>query len=373
MDAFDRRRTRLLRTAEGDAVDGYLITHPVNVAYLTGRADPGAVLVVGPKRSVVVLAPSPGEPLVVGAGPAVDVRPVGADESVERAIGEAARKAGTKAVGVEGEHLPVAAFERLAAVRNVAVRPTGRRVEALRAIKDPGEVEEVRAAARVADRAYAMFAATVREGDTETDMASAVDGYVRRAGGRGGAVATRVLCGERGAEPLGEPGDTPLAAVSKCVVDFTAVARYACRLARTFRSPFPLAPTRRNKGERVGHDLAAAFAAVLAAQREAMSAARDGTPVREVYAAARRPLADAGYGDYVPPVLGHGTGLEAVEGPLVRGDADDTLEAGAVLTIAPAVLIPGWGAVRVADCVLVTRDRAVPLTTPRANVELADR
>jgi Xaa-Pro aminopeptidase len=58
------------------------------------------------------------------------------------------------------------------------------------------------------------------------------------------------------------------------------------------------------------------------------------------------------------PVYGHGTGhglgLEVHELPVVSNRAKGTLQAGDVITIEPAVYIPGKLGVRIEDDVLVT-------------------
>jgi Xaa-Pro aminopeptidase len=134
-------------------------------------------------------------------------------------------------------------------------------------------------------------------------------------------------------------------------------------MTRTFRSPFGTAPTRRNKQERVGYNLEELHELVCRAQDAAVAALRDGVPAKEVDAAARTVIADAGYGDYFTHGLGHGIGLEVHEAPRVRANSDDVLETGHVITLEPGVYIPGWGGVRVEDDYLVTKDGAIRLTS----------
>jgi Xaa-Pro aminopeptidase len=57
---------------------------------------------------------------------------------------------------------------------------------------------------------------------------------------------------------------------------------------RTIRSPFAVAPSRRNKQERVGHDLEKQNAVVVAAQDAALAAIRGGVATKDVDAAARQ-------------------------------------------------------------------------------------
>ena len=117
--------------------------------------------------------------------------------------------------------------------------PVNSMVEAQRVVKDPSEVENIREAVRVAERAFRMFSATLREADTEKDMVDALEGYVRRAGGRGTSFPPIVAVGERAALPHAPPTDQPLGEGSKLLVDWGADLLYKSR-----HDPHPPQPVR---------------------------------------------------------------------------------------------------------------------------------
>ena len=58
-------------------------------------------------------------------------------------------------------------------------------VEALRQIKDEAEIAAIREAIRFAERAFTMLRAGLRDGETEKDVADALEGYLRRCGATG--------------------------------------------------------------------------------------------------------------------------------------------------------------------------------------------
>ena len=72
------------------------------------------------------------------------------------------------------------------------------------------------------------------------------------------------------------------------------------------------------------------YGTVLAAQAKAIAAIRPGAKAREVDAAARAVIADAGYGNAFSHGLGHGLGLQVHEAPFLRASSDDVLTAGMV-------------------------------------------
>ena len=105
---------------------------------------------------------------------------------------------------------------------------------------------------------------------------------------------------------------------------------------------------------------------VRKAQEAAIRAVRPGVEARAVDAAARKVIADAGYGDAFNHGLGHGIGLQIHEGPSLRTNSADVLAEGMVFTIEPGIYLPGWGGVRIEDDVRVTADGCEVLTTAAA-------
>ncbi len=111
------------------------------------------------------------------------------------------------------------------------------------------------------------------------------------------------------------------------------------------------------------------YSIVRAAQSAAEDALASGMRRgRDVDAAARRAIADAGYGAAFLHSLGHGVGMAVHELPGLlwpRNDDPDTLaeiarqegiEEGAVVTIEPGIYLEGWGGVRLEDMAVVRGD-----------------
>jgi Xaa-Pro aminopeptidase len=396
MNYLAQRRQTLSRNLKKDGIDALLITHPVNVTYLTGFTGEASYFVATGKHAVLVSDPRfeeqlkdeclDGDEKPAGEKPAGyprQLRTKGKDDGLEayirphnkttlEAAVEVLTKAGAKAVGVEGNRLTLGELDVLRELGpKLTFVPQNNLVEAQRAVKDPSELERIREAVRVAERAFKMFAATLRETDTEKEMSDALDAYIRRSGGRAASFPPIVAVGDRGALPHAQPTGRTLGEGSKLLIDWGADLLYKSDITRVIRSPFGTAPTRRNKRERVGFDLDEVYAVVLEAQNAALAAIRDGVKAKDVDAAARKVLAsarlksgpDVKLGDYFTHGLGHGIGLEVHEAPRIRANSEDVLEAGMVITVEPGVYIPGWGGVRIEDDVLVRRDDCTLLTS----------
>lgn len=371
MNYPQQRRTALNQTMKARELDGFLVTAAVNVTYLTGFTGDSSFYALLPKNNLLV-SDTRFEEQIAEECPGQDAVIRGHNKTTLEAAAEALNKAGVKAVGVEGNRITLGeldALKRLAP--KITFVPVDGAIEAQRAVKDPGEVEKIREAIKVAERGFKMFMATLREADTEKDMVDALEGYVRRAGARCTSFPPIVAVGERGALPHAPPTAKALGDGAKLLVDWGADLGYKSDITRTFRSPFGTSPSRRNKLERIGYDFEKLYAVVLAAQNAALAAIRPGVPAKDVDAAARKVIANARFdkypdlklGDHFTHGLGHGIGLEVHEAPKIRANSEDILEIGMVVTIEPGIYIPGWGGIRIEDDVLVTHDGCKLLTT----------
>jgi Xaa-Pro aminopeptidase len=201
MNFYSLRRQALIRDFKKDSLDALVVSNPVNVFYLTGFTGDSSYLIASPKHFILV-SDSRFEVQIAEECPGLEavIRPH--DKSTEEALGDTLQKAGLKSVGVESGHCTLAMLEAFqAAASKCTFVPAGRRVEELRTIKDASEVELIRASIGVAERAFAMFKAFLRESDTEKDLADAMESYVRRAGGECTAFDVIAAVGERGALP----------------------------------------------------------------------------------------------------------------------------------------------------------------------------
>jgi Xaa-Pro aminopeptidase len=380
MNYLQQRRSILTQTLKTHGVDGFLVTTPVNVTYLTGFTGGDSYYAVTSKHGILV-SDSRYEAQIKEECPEIDAAIRPHNRTTIEMAAEVLAKSGAKSVGIEANRITLGELEQLKTLTpKVSFVPLDGIIEAQRVVKDPGEVEKIREAVRVAERGFRMFVATIREADTEKDMVDAIECYVRRAGARGTSFPPIVAVGERGALPHAPPTARQLGEGSKVLVDWGADLLYKSDLTRTLRSPFGTAPSRRNKLERVGYNFEQIYEIVLAAQNAALAAIRAGVKAKEVDAAARKVIASSTLekhkelklGDHFTHGLGHGIGLEVHEAPKIRANSEDVLEAGMVVTIEPGVYIPHWGGVRIEDDVLVTHDGCKLLSTlPREPSTLA--
>lgn len=366
MDHHPRRRERLARQLPGEGLDALLVTSAVNVTYLTGFTGDSSALLLTPSRALLV-----SDPRYVGQiadeCPGLQTHIRTPTVKLHEAIGQALTGLGVRGVGCESNALTLAEAEALkAAAPTVDWKPAGDRVEKLRMVKDDVELAALREAIAIAERAFAVFYHLLSPQDREKDLADALEGYLRRCGGLTASFPPIVAVGERAALPHCPPTAKQVCESDLLLLDWgaTGPTGYRSDLTRVL-------PTHR-KGASLNERLAKVHAVVLAAQQAAIRAVRPGAVAKDIDAAARAVLADAGYGDHFGHGLGHGIGLEIHEGPSVRPLSEARLEPGMVFTVEPGVYLPGWGGVRIEDDVLVTPDGCEVLTgVPRELEALA--
>ena len=293
MNYLLQRRQTLVQNLKKHSVDAFLVTTPVNVTYLTAFTGDSSFFIGSPKHSILV-SDSRFEEQIKEECHGIEASIRGHNKTTYEAAADILTKSGAKAVGVEGNRITLGELELFKDLApKVTFVPVNGVIESQRVIKDPSETEKIRESVRVAERAFRMFTATLREADTEKDMVDAIECFVRRAGARGTSFPPIVAVGERGALPHAPPTSKQLGDGSKVLIDWGADILYKSDVTRTLRSPFGTSPTRRNKYERVGLNFEEVYKIVLDAQNAALAEIRPGVKAKDVDAAARKVIASA--------------------------------------------------------------------------------
>jgi Xaa-Pro aminopeptidase len=252
-------------------------------------------------------------------------------------------------IAFEDAHMSVKDHSKLAGMLRAGIElvPAGQTIEALRAVKDDGELDAIRAAARLADDALTEVLGRGLVGRTERDVALDLEFTMRRMGAEAASFPPIVAAGDHGALPHAVPRDVAIPSGTLCVVDWGAqLDGYASDCTRTYAT-----------GEIDPRD-AEVYALVQRAQEAALAAVRPGPTGREIDAVARTIIDAAGHAEHFGHGLGHGVGLDVHEGPRLSKQGDTKLAAGMVVTVEPGVYVPGAVGVRIEDLVIVTDDGA---------------
>lgn len=212
----------------------------------------------------------------------------------------------------------------------------------LRMVKDPGEVDALRAAGDAADRVARQLqgGAIPLVGRTEADVSKDIGARLIAEGHQKVNFAI-VAAGSNAASPHHHASDRIIESGEIVLCDFGGTMDGYC--SDTTRCVVTGEPDA---------EITEAYAVLFEAQAAAVVAATVGTSCEDVDRAARTVIADAGYGDFFIHRTGHGIGMEEHEDPyIVEGNAL-ALETGHAFSIEPGIYIPGRWGMRLEDIVV---------------------
>ncbi|WP_025729568.1 M24 family metallopeptidase [Atopobacter phocae] len=272
-------------------------------------------------------------------------------------------KAGVRDLAFESEHVTYGMFDQLNEILSVSLVSTTNWIADIRQVKEPEELAIIQKACSIADEAFSFILDYIKPGQTEIEVANALDFKMRELGATEVSFDTIVASGVRGAMPHGVASDKVIEAGDMVTIDFGCYYKgYVSDMTRTFSIGT------------ANEDLQKVHAAVLEAAQAGREAVKPGMTGIEVDRVVRDYLNEKGYGEYFTHSTGHGIGLEIHEGPAISSRSTVRLEPGHVITIEPGVYIPGLGGVRIEDDLLVTEDGAKVLThSDRHLIEVTPR
>jgi Xaa-Pro aminopeptidase len=352
------RLDRFRHAMRKEGVDAFLVAEVANVTYLTGFTGDSSYLLVSPDRAWLV---TDGRYTEQAAMETKGCEIVRHRVSLVKSAARLANKLGARLLGFEPNVLTVAAHGDLTKELNgvEAVAKKGL-VEKLRQVKDKDELARIRAAVKVADAAFLAVRSHLTAGQTEAEVANALEFEMRRLGARKGSFDAIAAAGARSSLPHARATQAAIAPGSPVLLDWGAELDVYCSdcTRMLFLGP-PSAKWRR------------VYERVRKAQARALAAIRPGVPCKDVDAAARRYTKAGGYGAAFKHGLGHGVGLRVHEGPTLSTRSEDTLAEGNVVTVEPGIYIAGWGGVRIEDIVVVRSDGSEVLSSLPKTLEAA--
>ncbi len=347
-------RVRAALAAHQPPLDALLLTEPDNLGYVSGFTGSTAQALVTPDEALFV-TDSRYTLRATAECRAFQVRETpsgsgGYGEALESLLKE---RPALRRLGFEAGHVSVATWESFRALApDVEWVGTRNVVEALRLVKDEGEIVLIRQAIAVAEAAFLAVKPRLKPGTREQDFALELEYAMRRGGATGAAFDTIVASGALGAHPHHHAGPRPLSVGDFVTIDWGAtVDGYNSDITRTFAIG-----AASDKGREV-------YTVVLEAQQRAIAAIRPGKTGKEIDAVARDFIAARGYGEAFGHGLGHSLGRSVHDGMGLSARYDKlTLAPGMVMTVEPGIYLESWGGVRVEEDVLVTEEGCEVLT-----------
>lgn len=226
------------------------------------------------------------------------------------------------------------------------------KIKALRAVKAKEEIENIKAAQKIAEDAFSHILTFIKPGVTEKQIALELDFYMLSHGAEALSFETIAVTGAKTSMPHGVPDETVVKNGDFVTMDFGAVYKgYHSDMTRTVAVGSVTAEQK------------AVYDIVLKAQKACLDMLKKGVSCADADKASRDIITDAGYGDYFGHATGHGVGVEIHENPNLSPRSTAILETGNVVTVEPGIYLPERFGVRIEDMAVITQNGCENLTT----------
>ena len=216
-------------------------------------------------------------------------------------------------------------------------------IGALRMRKDQTEFINLKENALIDDRAMQAGFAAIKEGVTELEIGEAINKHFISEGAK--PQFCIVGSGPNGAFPHHHTGDRKVKYGDAVLIDIGGR-----------KGTFPSDMTRMSVLGEPPEGYLEIHAIVERAVQAAMSAAKPGVMAKDVDAAARGVITEAGYGEFFVHRTGHGLGIDIHEPPYITATSEVILDEGMVFSIEPGIYLQGRFGVRLEEIVILRAD-----------------
>ena len=252
---------------------------------------------------------------------------------------------GVTTLGFEETYLTVAEFTGYEKNLNAKLVPFNKEISSFRAVKEDWELENLRKAQKIADKAFAEVLPRIKTGMSELELQAELIYCMYKNGAHGLSFDPIIVSGPNSSMPHGVAGERKIQDGDFITMDFGVLYNgYCSDMTRTVAMGF------------VTEEMEKVYNTVLEAQLAGLAATKAGVPGKDIDLAARKVIEDAGYGPYFGHGYGHSVGLEIHESPSPNVRNENPMPLHCVASAEPGIYLPGKFGVRIEDCVIFTED-----------------
>ena len=264
---------------------------------------------------------------------------------------------GITTLGYEENYLTVAELMGYEKNLNAKLVPFNKEIYAFRGVKEAWELELMRKAQAITDKAFSEVVTRLKAGMTELELQAELIYCLYKNGATGLAFDPIVVSGPNTSLPHGVAGERIIREGDFVTMDFGASYKgYCSDMTRTVAVGYAT------------EEMKKVYDTVLQAQLAGIAATKAGVIGCEIDAAARKVIVDAGYGEYFGHGYGHSLGLEIHEAPNPNPGNKGPMPAGALCSAEPGIYLPGKFGVRIEDVTMITEDGTINITKSPKNL-----
>ena len=252
---------------------------------------------------------------------------------------------GVTKLGFEERYMTVAEYNYFKDNLNAELVPFNKQINGFRDVKEEWELNLMRKAQDITDKAFAEVVTRIKTGMTELELQAELIYCLYKNGATGLAFDPIVVSGPNTSLPHGVAGERVIQAGDFVTMDFGAQYQgYCSDMTRTVAVGFAT------------EEMEKVYNTVLEAQLAGLAITKAGTIGKDIDGAARKVITDAGYGEYFGHGYGHGVGLEIHESPSPSGANAEPMPENAVCSAEPGIYLPGKFGVRIEDVTIFKAD-----------------
>ncbi len=272
-------------------------------------------------------------------------------------LNKAVAEFGVKTLGFEEDYLTVAELYNYEKNLNARLLPMSATINRFRETKEEWELELMRKAQAITDKAFSDVLSRIKVGMTELELQAELIYCLNKNGATRLAFDPIVVSGPNTSMPHGVPGERVIQEGDFITMDFGAAYQgYCSDMTRTVAVGFAT------------EEMEKVYNTVLQAQLAALAVSKAGIPGCEVDAAARKVIVDAGYGEHFGHGYGHSVGLEIHEAPNCNAFNHEPMPENAVSSAEPGIYLPGKFGVRIEDVIIFKANGHENITSSPKNL-----
>lgn len=333
---------KLLTYMKAHDLDGFFVSKLINVRYISRYTSDDAYLLVTNRGAFFLTDPRYIEQAENECPDYEIVNWRSGGGTVAGAIRGLIDGMGLKRVAFEGDAV---SYDMYAELRETGAGlvPLNGVIENMRSVKTVDEIQNLRAACDIADRAFTRILNDIRVGITEKELASRLSHYMVLEGSDTKPYGNILISGKRTSLLHGIPSNKVIEYGDFVLMDFgCGFNGYLSDMTRTV-----VAGKATDRQKEV-------YALEQQMLKDATEAMLPGASAQDVYEASIRAIKDTEYFQYHYSGVGHGIGLFVHEHPFMNPQSEAVLQENNVITIEPGIYIPDWGGVRIEDQILIT-------------------
>lgn len=256
-------------------------------------------------------------------------------------INDAIADFGVKSLGYEEAYLTVSEFRQYEGLLNAKLVPYNGPISSFRATKEDWELAYMRKAQEITDKAFSEVLTRIHAGMTEKELQAELIYCLYKNGGEDLSFKPIVVSGPNTSLPHGVAGDRVICEGDFVTMDFGVLyGGYCSDMTRTVAVGYAT------------DEMQEVYNMVLRAQLAGIAATKAGVLGKDVDAAARNVIEQAGYGAYFGHGYGHSLGLEVHEAPNCSPAGETVMKENVVASAEPGIYLPGKFGVRIEDVVI---------------------